>query len=215
MDFFAPKLNAYIESHTEAESALMYELNRDTHIKAMMPQMLSGHLQGQVLRMFSFMIKPFNVLEIGTYTGYSALCLTAGLQPEGTLYTIDINDELEEMVRNYFDRAGMTSQIDYRIGNAMNIIPELDAAFDIVFIDADKVNYSHYYDLVFDKVNAGGFIIADNVLWSGKVIEPKPDKDTLAIMAFNEKVHNDERVENVLFPIRDGLMVMRKKFDDN
>ncbi len=211
MELLPDKINTYIEDHTTAESEVLKALNRETHIKVQMPQMLSGHVQGQVLRMISMMIKPQNILEIGTFTGYSAICMAAGLQQNGKLVTLDINDELEEMVRKYFTQAGLEEKIDYRLGNALDIIPQLDMRFDLVFIDADKQNYSRYYDLVFDKVNSGGFILADNVLWSGKVIEENPNKDTKALIDFNTKVQADERVENVLFPVRDGIMVVRKK----
>jgi caffeoyl-CoA O-methyltransferase len=213
MDFLAQEINQYVEQHTQAELEVLAKLNRETHAKVMMPRMLSGHLQGEVIRMLSHMIRPQKVLEIGTYTGYSAICWCAGLLNGGKLVTIDINEELETMVRRYFHEAGLADKIDYRIGNALEIIEAIEGPLDIVFIDADKENYSRYYDLVFDKVRSGGYIIADNVLWSGKVImqEGKVDKDTKAIDAYNKKVHADERVENVLFPIRDGLMVARKK----
>lgn len=212
MEFLDPKIDSYVTAHTSAESEVLKKLNRETHAKIMMPRMLSGHLQGQVLRMLSFMIRPEHILEIGTYTGYSALCLAEGLAEGGKLHTIDINEELETMVRRFIDEAGMTSKINYHIGNALDIIPTINETFDLVFIDADKENYSKYYDLVFDKVKRGGFIIADNVLWSGKVImdAAKMDVDTKAICDFNDKVMNDPRVANVLFPIRDGLMVARK-----
>ena len=172
--------------------------------------MLSGHVQGRVLSMLSHMINPSRILEIGTYTGYSAICLSEGLAEDGKIYTLDVNEELEDMVRGYFHEAGITSQVEYIIGNALEIIPGLKENFDLVFIDADKINYSNYFDLIIDKVPSGGFIIADNVLWSGKVVGDKIDKDTQAILDFNEKVHNDHRVANVLFPVRDGLMVLRK-----
>ncbi|MBL6447363.1 O-methyltransferase [Fulvivirga sp. 29W222] len=211
MDFLSEELQRYVEEHTIPETELLKKLNRETNAKIMNPRMLSGHLQGRILSTFSHMIKPGNILEIGTYTGYSAICMVEGLKAGGKLYTIDINEELEDMVRGYFKEAGLESKVDYRIGNALDIIPALDVTFDLVFIDADKINYSNYFDLVIDKVNAGGFIIADNVLWSGKVVqEGKIDKDTQALLDFNSKMHNEERVENVLFPVRDGLMVMRK-----
>jgi caffeoyl-CoA O-methyltransferase len=212
MEFIDEQLALYVQAHSAAESELLKKINRETHLKVLMPRMLSGHLQGQVLSMLSCMIQPTAVLEIGTYTGYSAICLAKGLKAGGTLITLDINAELEDRVHQYFEEAGLTQQIDYQIGNALEIIPSLDASFDLVFIDADKNNYSNYYDLVIDKVNKGGYIIADNVLWSGKILLPEKemDKDTLLIDAFNKKVQNDPRVENVLFPIRDGLMVMRK-----
>ncbi|MBO3700432.1 O-methyltransferase [Roseivirga sp. E12] len=213
MEFLPADLQAYVEAHSDGESGLLADLNRDTYTKVMMPRMLSGHLQGRMLSMLSHMIQPKCILEIGTYTGYSAICMAEGLVPEGKLITLDINEELEAMVRDYFEKAQLTEKIDYRIGNAMDLIPEIDATFDLVFIDADKKNYTNYFNLVFDKVRPGGFIIADNVLWSGKVVqtEKKTDKDTQAILDFNRFVQEDDRVENVLFPVRDGLMVIRKK----
>lgn len=212
MEFLDAKIEAYVNAHTSDESAVLKNLGRETHIKAMMPRMLSGHLQGQTLRMLSYMISPSRILEIGTYTGYSALCLAEGLVAGGKLYTIDINEELESMVRRYISASEMNDRIDYRIGNALNVIPTIDETFDLVFIDADKENYAKYYDLVFDKVRAGGFIIADNVLWSGKVLDnpAKMDVDTKAIDDFNKMVQSDARVDNVLLPVRDGLMVVRK-----
>jgi predicted O-methyltransferase YrrM len=210
MEILEPSLLNYAEEHTSPEDKLLSSVNRETNAKVMMPRMLSGHLQGKVLMMISHMVKPKTILEIGTYTGYSAICLAAGLQDGGKLITIDINEELENMVRNNFQQAGLGDKIEYRIGNALEIVPALDETFDLVFIDADKENYNKYYDLVFDKVTLGGFLLADNVLWSGKVLDAKPDKDTRAIKAFNKKVQDDPRVENVLLPIRDGIMLMRK-----
>ena len=212
MEFIDEQLAEYVETHTTAESEILKKINRDTHLKVMMPRMLSGHLQGQVLSMLSAMIQPKCILEIGTYTGYSAICLAKGLVQGGKLITLDINSELEDRVRSYFESAGLENKIDYRLGNAMEIIPALNESFDLVFIDADKNNYSNYFDLVIDKVRPGGFIIADNVLWSGKILLPEKemDKDTRLLDAFNKKVQQDNRVENVLFPIRDGLMVIRK-----
>lgn len=211
MDFINPDIQYYAEAHTEPESALLQKINRETHAQVLKPRMLSGHMQGRILSMISSMISPRFVLEIGTYTGYSALCLAEGLQKEGILVTLDNNEELEARVRAYFAASTYAKQIDYRIGNALDIIPVLDGPFDIVFIDADKENYARYFDLVIDKVSTGGIIIADNVLWSGKVIQTgKTDKDTMAIKAFNHKVHTDKRVQNVLLPVRDGLMLMRK-----
>jgi len=210
MDFFPNDLQKYVEGHTSAEPELLKKITRDTNAKVMMPRMLSGHVQGRFLSMISHFIKPQNILEVGTYTGYSAICLAEGLNLGGKLVTIDVNEELESRVRGYFQEAGLTEKIDYRIGDAANIIPTLDRIFDLVFIDADKENYSKYYDLVFDKVRAGGVILADNVLWSGKVTKPKPDKDTRALLEFNQKVMNDPRVENLLLPIRDGIMMIRK-----
>ncbi len=212
MEFYPQKLDDYIVAHTQDENEILAELNRETYAKILTPRMLSGHLQGQALRMFSHMIQPKRILEIGTYTGYSALCLADGLTEDGKLHTIDINEELAEMINRYIDKSGLSNKIVTHIGNAVEIIPNLNETFDVVFIDADKENYPNYFDLTIDKVRKGGFIIADNVLWSGKVIEevdPK-DEETQAILRYNDKVHNDPRVENVLLPIRDGLMVCRK-----
>ncbi len=213
MNFLDKELQAYIDQHTARESEILAALGRETYANVMMPRMLSGHLQGRVLAMLCHMIKPKNILEIGTYTGYSALCFAEAMPPDGRVLTIDVNEELEYIVRRYIAKGGLEDKIDYRVGDAIKIIPKLSESFDLVFIDADKPNYSNYFDLTIDKVPSGGFIIADNVLWSGKVLEKnrkKNDKDTDAIIAFNKKVHKDNRVENVLFPIRDGLMVLRK-----
>lgn len=210
MEFLPSELEAYVEQYSESEPELLQELNRETHAKVMMPRMLSGHIQGRVLSMVSKMIKPQNILEIGTYTGYSAICLAEGMAADGKLYTIDINEELEDMVRTYFQKAGLEERVDYRIGNALDIIPQLETGFDLVFIDADKVNYGNYYDLVFDKVNKGGYILADNVLWSGKVLNEQKDKDTEAIHEYNKKIKADKRVEPLLLPIRDGILIARK-----
>ncbi len=210
MEFIDIELQRYSEAHTSPESDLLKKINRDTHSLVMKPRMLSGHMQGRFLSVLSKMIRPKTVLEIGTYTGYSALCLAEGVQSNGKLITIDINEELETRVRGYFKESSFNDRIDYRIGNALKIIPELNGPFDLVFIDADKENYPNYYDLVIDKVAQGGIILADNVLWSGKVINQNPDKDTRNVMVFNDKVHNDPRVENVLLPIRDGITVIRK-----
>jgi predicted O-methyltransferase YrrM len=211
MEFIPPEIERYCLAHTAEESYLLRKINRDTHAEVLMPRMVSGHLQGRFLAMVSNMVRPHRILEIGTYTGYSALCLAEGLVHEGKIVTIDINEELETRVRSYFSQSPLHNKIDYRIGNAAHIIPTLHEVFDLIFIDADKENYSLYYDLVFDKVRTNGWIIADNVLWSGKVVQEKTDKDTRAIQLFNQKVHNDSRVENILFPLRDGLMVVRKR----
>ncbi|HMV09894.1 MAG TPA: O-methyltransferase [Cyclobacteriaceae bacterium] len=210
MDITNPAIQKYSEDHTSPESELLKKINRDTHANIMMPRMLSGHMQGRILSMISCMIRPSVILEIGTYTGYSALCMAEGLKPEGKLITLDINEELESRVRNYFKNSPFDAQIDYRIGNALDIIPTLNTDFDLVFIDADKENYARYYDLVINRVPLGGYILADNVLWSGKVLDEKSDKDTRAIKEFNKKVQDDTRVENVLLPVRDGILVMRK-----
>ena len=211
MEFIPSDIDKYCVEHTTPENDLLSKLNRETHAKVLQSRMLSGHLQGRFLSMLSRMIQPKNILEIGTYTGYSALCLAEGLAENGKLITLDVNEELEDFVRNYFKESALNDKIDFRIGNALQVIPTLPETFDIVFIDADKLNYTHYYDLVFDKVRSGGYIIADNVLWSGKVSNPAAnDKDTIAIRAFNKKIQDDTRVENILLPIRDGLMVLRK-----
>lgn len=210
MEFIDLQLTEYSEAHTSSESEVLKKISRDTHAKVLMPRMLSGHLQGRFLSMISKMIKPKTILEIGTYTGYSAICLAEGLALGGKLITLDINEELESKVRGYFLEAGLEKVIDYRIGNALKIIPDLQMKIDLAFIDADKENYSTYFDLIIDSVVSGGFLMADNVLWSGKVLDTKPDKDTRAILEFNKKIQSDKRVENVLIPIRDGIVLMRK-----
>lgn len=213
MEFIDPKLDQYAASHSEPENELLKKINRETWAEVLMPRMLSGHIQGRILSCFSKMIRPKSILEIGTYTGYSALCLAEGLQKDGRLITIDINDELEKRVRRYFSQSDFASQIDYRIGDARDILPGITGTFDLVFIDADKINYSLYFDLIIDSMPEGAYIIADNVLWSGKILLPENemDEDTLALHLFNRKVASDPRVETLLFPVRDGLMVMRKK----
>ena len=213
MEFIPEDIHKYVEEHSGKESELLAKLDRETHQKVLMPRMLSGHLQGRVLSMISYMLRPKRILEIGTYTGYSAICLAEGLAEDGKLITLDKNEEIEEMVRDYFEEAGLSDKIDYRIGDAMSLIPDIEGPFDLVFIDADKKNYLNYFNLVFEKVRIGGFIVADNVLWSGKVVqtEKKIDSDTQAILDFNRSMEEDDRVENVLLPIRDGLMVVRRK----
>jgi caffeoyl-CoA O-methyltransferase len=211
MEFPHPDINRYAEQHSSPETDVLKRLNRETHLNALMPQMLSGHLQGNVLKMISRMLRPRRVLEIGTYTGYAAICLADGLVDDGKLITIDINEELRDMVLKHVTEAGLQNKINALVGNALEIIPTLTDTFDLVFIDADKINYANYYDLVIDKVRPGGFIIADNVLWSGKVLDDKKDKDTQAIDAFNKKVINDPRVETTLLAVRDGLMLIWKK----
>jgi predicted O-methyltransferase YrrM len=209
MEFIDSALQNYAEQSSSHESELLKKINRETHLHVLKPRMLSGHLQGRFLSMISKMIKPTTILEIGTYTGYAPLCLAEGLQPSGKLITIDVNEELEKRVRGYFAEANIEG-IEYRIGNALEIIPTINYQFDLVFIDADKENNGTYFDLIIDKVATGGFILADNVLWSGKVLDAKPDKDTRAILEFNKKINKDTRVENVLLPIRDGITVVRK-----
>ena len=207
------KLDQYILDHTEAESDLLASLNRDTQHKILMPRMLSGHLQGKILEMISKMINPSYILEIGTYTGYSAICLAQGLTENGQIHTIEINDELESFIRPYFEKSGLKGKIHLHIGSALEIIETLNNDIDLVFIDGDKREYLEYYNLLINKVRKGGFILADNVLWSGKVIEPLNQNDdyTRGILQFNQFVHNDERVENVILPVRDGIMLLRKK----
>ena len=212
MDFLPKEIDAYSVAHTTSETEVLNDLNRQTNVQILQPRMLSGHLQGRVLSMLSHMIQPSNILEIGTYTGYSAICLAEGLKEGGKVVTIDRNAELEDFAMSYFEKANVSNKIDFRIGNAIDIIPTLKETFDLVFIDADKTNYSNYFDLVIDKLPKGAYIIADNVLWSGKVVQKveELDMETKAIVEYNEKIHNDPRVDNILFPIRDGLMIARK-----
>lgn len=214
MDFLDPELLAYAEDHTTPESDLLYRLNRETHLKVLKPRMLSGHLQGRMLALFSQLLRPRRILEIGTYTGYSALCLAEGLTDDGLLHTIDVNAELEEMVGRYVQEAGLETKIKQHIGQAAEIIPTLSETWDLVFIDADKKSNGLYYDLVLDHVRPGGLILIDNVLWSGKVVEKyrtKLDNDTKDMLVFNLKVQQDPRTENVLLPLRDGILAVRKR----
>jgi len=206
-------LEKYILAYTRGENEVLADLYRKTHIKFVNPNMVSGHLQGEILTMISNMIAPEKILEIGTFTGYSAICLARGLKKNGCLDTIEINDELEDFILSYFKKAGVEKQINLHIGNALDLVKELPGPYDLVFIDGDKREYSAYYNLVFEKVRPGGFIIADNVLWGGKVTDPeyKNDPFTKGIMEFNELVHKDSRVANVIFPVRDGLMMLMKK----
>lgn len=213
MEFIAPELLAYCENHTSEEDELLLHITRETHTKVMMPRMLSGHLQGKFLELLVKMHHPKVILEIGTYTGYSGICMARGLDKNGKLITLDINDELAPMVKGFFKKSGLADQIDYRLGNALDIIPTLEGHFDMVFIDADKANYINYYELIIDRMNPGGIIMADNVLWSGKILVEegkKIDKDTKILLEYNKMVQNDPRVENVLLPIRDGIMLARK-----
>jgi predicted O-methyltransferase YrrM len=207
------EIDKYILNHIESEDPILVELDRDTHLNVVGARMISGHLQGQVLTMLSKMIRPKTILELGTFTGYSAICLAKGLQENGKLITIDIEDELENMARKYFIKSGFDTKIEQRIGPALKIIPTLTETFDLVFIDAHKPEYPTYYKAVFDKVKSGGFIIADNTLWSGKVLEIPAEDDfqTRGIIEFNSMIKNDERVEKVILPLRDGMTVIRKK----
>lgn len=214
MEFLPTNIEEYTEKHTQAESNLLKDLNRDTNLNVLQPRMLSGHIQGRILSMLSKMIRPKCILEIGTYTGYAALCMAEGLTSDGELHTIDNNEELEQRITKYFDASDFKDQLHFHIGNALEIIPTLGINPDLTFIDADKENYLNYYKLIIDQLTPGSFIIADNVLWSGKVTDESHrlnDEETKALHTFNEFIHADERVENVLFPVRDGLMVIRKK----
>lgn len=211
MHFISQDLEDYIEQHSEKEPELLAQLNKETYQKILLPRMLSGHFQGRVLSMLSKLTRPVNILEIGTYTGYSALCLCEGMQESGTLHTIDIKEELIDFQRKYFDKSPWGSQIVQHLGEAIVIIPTLDLKFDLVFIDADKENYLNYFELIVPKMNKGGVILSDNVLWSGKVLEPLQPNDlsTKVLMEYNDLLKNDPRIETVLLPIRDGLMVSR------
>ncbi|MCF8320771.1 MAG: O-methyltransferase [Flavobacterium sp.] len=211
MHFISQELEDYIEQHSEKEPALLAALNKETYQKILLPRMLSGHFQGRVLSMLSKLIRPVNILEIGTFTGYAALCLCEGMQENGQLHTIDIKEELETIQRKYFDKSPWGSQIFQHLGEAIDIIPTLEIKFDLVFIDADKENYLNYYEIILPKMNKGGIILSDNVLWSGKVLEPlqKNDSSTKVLLEYNQLLKNDPRVETVLLPIRDGLTVSR------
>ncbi|MBP6585785.1 MAG: O-methyltransferase [Flavobacterium sp.] len=211
MHFISQELEDYIENHSQKEPELLAALNKETYQKILLPRMLSGHFQGRVLSMLSKLIRPKNILEIGTYTGYSALCLCEGMQENGILHTIDIKEELVDFQRKYFDKSPWGNQIIQHLGEAVDIIPTLDVQFDLVFIDADKENYLNYFELIVPKMNKGGIILSDNVLWSGKVLEPlQPnDSSTKILLEYNELLKNDSRIETVLLPIRDGLTVSR------
>lgn len=211
MHFLSPILESYIANSSEDEPELLQELTRETHLKVVQPRMITGHFQGRVLSMLSKIINPKYILEIGTYTGYSALCLAEGLQKDGELHTIEVNEELQDMQRRYFDRSGFGPQIQQHIGDALEVVPRLEQTFDLVFIDAQKVNYDAYFEAVIQKTRPGSIILSDNVLWSGKVVEPlqKSDKATEVLLAYNQKLKEDPRVETVLLPIRDGLTLSR------
>ncbi len=211
MDFLPEEISKYAEKYSMAEPTLLKTLSRETYLKKQLPQMLAGNLQGQFISMISKMIQPKIILEIGTFTGYSAICLARGLQKGGILHTIEIDKELEEMATGFFRKAKLANSIKLHIGEAIDIIPTIKGRIDLAYIDADKPNYSNYFELILPKMRKGGFIIADNVLWSGKVLENRKDKETRGIKAFNNKIVKDDRVENTLLPIRDGLMIMRKK----
>ncbi|MCL6268314.1 O-methyltransferase [Flagellimonas myxillae] len=211
MHFLSPVLERYIVENSEPEPSLLTELTRETHLKVVQPRMITGHFQGRVLSMLSKIISPKYILEIGTYTGYSAICLAEGLQTDGELHTIEVNEELHDMQRKYFDKSGFGEQIKQHTGDALDIVPALEHQFDLVFIDAQKVQYDVYYEAAIRKTKTGGVILSDNVLWSGKVVEPlvPSDKATATLVAYNQKLKEDSRVETVLLPIRDGLTMCR------
>lgn len=207
------EIESYILSHSDEEGSLLAALNRDANVNLLRPRMLSGHLQGRILKMFCRMLNPKRVLEIGTYTGYATLCMAEALEKDAEIHTLEINDEMEDFIRKYVSQSPDKDKIKLYFGDAMEIIPALDESFDLVFIDADKRLYSDYYDLIFDKLPAGALILADNTLWDGKVLEPlhPADKQTAGILAFNDKIKADQRVEKVILPLRDGLTMIWKK----
>tara|TARA_B100000214_G_C23967018_1_gene628226 strand:+ start:1839 stop:2486 length:648 start_codon:yes stop_codon:yes gene_type:complete len=210
MELLHKDIQDYASKYTENESKLLMDLDRETWVKTVNPRMISGKIQGRILSMFSRMIKPQNILEIGTFTGYSALCMAEGINKNGLIHTIDINEEIVLLAKEYFQKSKFNKNIKQYIGNAIDIIPKIKNNFDIVFIDADKENYSNYFDLVIKKVNVGGFIIADNVLWSGKVTKNIRDKETMALHEYNNKIMQSSIVSNLLLPVRDGLMICQK-----
>lgn len=210
MNFLDDKLDDYVVQHTSKESPLLYELHRETYMKILQPRMLSGHFQGRLLSMISKMVRPQRILELGTYTGYSALCLAEGLAKNGVLHTIDKNEEREDFVQSFINESEYKNQIIQHIGPALEIIPQLNEDWDLVFIDADKENYLNYYELLMEKLKPGSYVLADNILWSGKVVDPKAtDKDTEILRTFNRRMTEDERIENILLPIRDGIQIGR------
>lgn len=213
MDFLPEKISDYVEKHSQAEPELLQRLNRETWQKVLVPRMLSGHFQGRILSMLSKLIQPKNILEVGTYTGYSALCLAEGMQEDGELHTIDINEELYSFQRKYFDESPYGDQIFQHLGNAMEIIPNMDTKFDLVFIDADKSNYPNYLEILLPMLKEGAVILSDNVLWNGKVVDKVKgdDMDTRALLQYNEMLNNHPKLETVLLPIRDGLTISRVK----
>lgn len=212
MEFISKAIHAYCLKNSSQESEVLQELDRETHVKHLSPRMLSGHLQGNFLSILSGLIQPNRILEIGTYTGYSAICLAAGLKKDGKLITIDVNEELEKITKKHFEKAGLSEKIEFKIGNALEIIPTLSETFDMVFIDADKKNYLNYFYNVKEKVSRNGLIIADNVLWSGKTVDEMcNDPETNCLREYNRVVASDPDFESVLLPVRDGLMLSRKK----
>lgn len=213
MGFISEVLDNYIVNHSEEEPELLQQLSRETNQKILQPRMLSGHYQGRLLSLLSKLVRPTEILEIGTYTGYSAICLAEGLANSGELHTIDINEELYDIQRKYFDKSGFGQQIFQYTGNALEIIPSMDMIFDLVFIDADKENYPNYFNCIIDKIKPGGIILSDNVLWSGKVMEAldPEDIDTKSLIEYNTVLKNDRRIETIMLPVRDGLSICRKK----
>ena len=211
-NFINPEIEQYADEHTTAENKMMADFNRWVHVKMSRPRMLSGAYQGKLLEMISCMVRPMAVLEIGAYVGYSAICLAKGLQDGGMVHTIEVDEELEDIILEHVEKAGLSSKIKLHIGNALEVLPSLQETFDLVFIDADKINYPNYYEMVLPMVRKGGFIMLDNILWSGKVVYPQPkgDKETAVLKELNDFIQNDSRVENILLPIRDGLMLCRK-----
>jgi len=211
MHFLSEDLEKYIDNNSQLEPELLQELTRETHLKVIQPRMITGHYQGRILSLLSKIIAPLTILEIGTYTGYSALCLAEGLNPNGYLHTIDINEELHEIQRQYFDKSNYGDRIIQHTGNALEIIPKISEIFDLVFIDAEKKSYDAYFEVVMTKVKSGSVILSDNVLWSGKVVEPlkRSDKATEALLKYNQKLKDDPRVETVILPVRDGLTLSR------
>lgn len=209
----AIELEKYILAHIDEQDPVLQELERETFLHVLRPRMLSGHLQGTILTMFSQMLQPQRILEVGTYTGYSAICLAKGLADDGQLHTIELNDELESIAQKYFQKAGLSEKIIQHLGDAKTIIPQLQGPFDLIFLDGDKRDYIAYFDLVIDQIRPGGIILADNILWSGKVVEKLDEKDeqTKGILAFNQKIKDDPRVSQTIIPFRDGLMLIRKK----
>jgi len=213
MNFLPEKIDNYVVEHSQQEPLILQELSKETWQKILNPRMLSGAFQGRVLSMISKLTRPKNVLEIGTYTGYSAICIAEGLSEGGIIDTLDINEELEDLQNKYFEKSGYRNQIKQHVGNALEVLPTLDKKYDLVFIDADKSNYPNYFKLIIDKMNSGGVILSDNVLWSGKVVEPLSPKDidTKALLEYNSMLSSDDRIETVLLPIRDGLTISRVK----
>ncbi|MGB0861267.1 MAG: O-methyltransferase [Saprospiraceae bacterium] len=206
----AEAIQEYVEGMTTPETDILYNLKRETYLKVLSPQMISGHYQGRLLTMITQMIRPKRVLEVGTFTGYTAICFGMGLPEDGQVHTIEINEERENIIRKHLEKAELEEKVILYIGDAKEIIPTIDEMFDLVFIDASKMEYDTYFDLIFEKVREGGFILTDNVLWYGKVLEEKKDKKTAAIHAFNSRIQEDERVENILLPMMDGIMIARK-----